>query len=120
MYVKDPGRLRRRRLTMGLTQRQLAALVGSTQQYVSLLESGNDRDCSERITLKLCRWLEVDPEDYFEERVPSAHSAVSPRGPVSPTRPVSLTGPVSPRRVSATAPRAPGASLQVRPGPEPS
>lgn len=68
MYVKDPGRLRRRRTTMGLTQQQLAALVGSTQQYISLLESGKDRDCSERITLKLCRWLEIDPEDYFEER----------------------------------------------------
>jgi transcriptional regulator with XRE-family HTH domain len=69
MYVKDPGRLRRRRTTKGLTQRQLAALVGSTQQYISLLESGKDRDCSERITLKLCRWLEVDPDDYFEERL---------------------------------------------------
>lgn len=68
MYVKDPTKLRRRRKDKGLTQQQLAALVGCKQQYVSLLESGNDRDCSERIAEKLCRWLDIDLEDYFEER----------------------------------------------------
>jgi len=87
MYVKDPGRLRRRRTTMGLTQQQLAALVGSTQQYISLLESGKDRNCSERITLKLCRWLEVDPEEYFEERAPSEQRVGSRRrSSVDPAR----------------------------------
>lgn len=86
MFVKDPGRLRRRRTTMGLTQQQLAALVGSSQQYISLLESGKDRDCSERITLKLCRWLEVDPEDYFEARPPSGKSVSPPPRPSGPSR----------------------------------
>ena len=68
MFVKDPTKLRRRRRDKGLTQQQLAALVGCTQQYVSSLESGLDRDCSERIAEKVCRWLDVDVEDYFEER----------------------------------------------------
>ena len=66
MFVKDPGRLRRRRVEKGLTQQQLAALVGATQQYISLLESGKDRDCSDRLTTRLCRWLEVERDDYFE------------------------------------------------------
>lgn len=69
MYVKDPNKLRRRRKDKGLTQVQLAALCSPcTQQYISLLESGRDRDCSERIAEKLCRWLDIDMEDYFEER----------------------------------------------------
>ncbi len=66
MFVKDPGSLRRRRMEKGLTQQQLAALVGTTQQYISRLESGKDRDCSDRVTSRLCRWLEGDRDDYFE------------------------------------------------------
>lgn len=68
MYVKEPGKLRRRRRDKGFSQAQLARLVGCTQQYVSLLENGTDLDCSERIAEKLCRWLDVSVEDYFEER----------------------------------------------------
>jgi transcriptional regulator with XRE-family HTH domain len=68
MYVKDPGKLRRRRKDKGLTQQQLAALVDCKQQYISLLESGRDRDCSEKIADRLSRWLDVDREDYFEAR----------------------------------------------------
>lgn len=68
MYVKDPTKLRRRRRDKKLTQQQLAALVNCKQQYISLLESGRDRDCSERIAEKICHWLDVDLEDYFEER----------------------------------------------------
>lgn len=68
MYVKDPARLRRRRKDKGLAQQQLAALVGCTQQYISLLESGRDRDCGERVAEKIARWLDVDLEDFFEER----------------------------------------------------
>src|SRR5690349_15669571 len=67
MYSKDPARLRRRRKTKNLSQVQLAALVGCTQQYVSLLESGADRDCSEKIAERICRYLDIDLEDYFEE-----------------------------------------------------
>ena len=75
MHVKDPGGLRRRRTELGLTQQQLAALVGTTQQYVSLLESGKDRNCSDRVVTRFCRWLEIERDDYFEER-----SDASPTG----------------------------------------
>ena len=85
MYVKDPGRLRRRREAVGLTQQQLAALVGATQQYISLLESGKDRDCSERISRKLCRWLQVDLEEYFQTHAPQPGLEVS--GPLAGRRP---------------------------------
>lgn len=68
MYIKSPARLRRRRKDRKLSQVQLAALAGCTQQYISLLEKGDDHDCSERIAEKICRWLDVDLEDYFDER----------------------------------------------------
>lgn len=68
MHVKDNARLRRRRRDKGFSQKQLAALVDCTQQYISLLESGNDADCSEKIAERISRWLDVDLEDFFEER----------------------------------------------------
>lgn len=68
MQVKDPSRLRRRRRDKGFSQKQLASLVDCTQQYISLLESGNDLDCSEKIAERISKWLDVDLEDYFEER----------------------------------------------------
>lgn len=87
MYVKDPGKLRRRRKDKGLTQQQLAALVDCKQQYISLLESGNDRDCSEKIADRICRWLDVAREDYFEarslSRMPSVTTASRVTGDVA-------------------------------------
>lgn len=77
MFVKDGGRIRRRRKDRGLSQVQLAALCGCTQQYISLVEQGDDSDVSERIAEKICRWLEVDLEDYFDERRVSPMPAVA-------------------------------------------
>ena len=74
MYVKDHDQVRRRRLERGFTQKQLAALVGTTQQYVSLIESGRSGDCSDRVVFQLCRWLDVDAEDYFEVSNPRLRS----------------------------------------------
>jgi transcriptional regulator with XRE-family HTH domain len=68
MIVKDPTKLRRRRRDKHLSQVQLAALVGCTQQYISLMETGIDRDCTEKIAERICRYLDVDLEDFFEER----------------------------------------------------
>lgn len=68
MIVIDPGKLKRRRRSKGITQGQLAVFARCTQQYVSLLESGRDRDCSEDIALRISRALDVDLEDYFEAR----------------------------------------------------
>lgn len=68
MIVKDATKLRRRRRDKHLSQVQLAALVGCTQQYISLMETGIDRDCTEKIAERICRYLDVDLEDYFDER----------------------------------------------------
>lgn len=68
MYVKDGSRLRRRRRDKRLSQVQLASLARCTQQYVSLIERGLDRDISERIAERICTYLDVNLEDYFEER----------------------------------------------------
>lgn len=68
MQVKSNTKLRRRRKDKHFSQAQLAALVGCTQQYISLLESGVDDDCSEKIAERICRYLDVDLEDFFEER----------------------------------------------------
>lgn len=82
MYVKDGSRLRRRRRDKHLSQVQLAALAGCTQQYVSLIESGLDRDVSEKIAERVCKYLDVDMEDYFEERrvVRMSDDATNSRG----------------------------------------
>jgi putative transcriptional regulator len=68
MYVKEPNKLRRRRKDKGFSQQQLAALVGCTQQYISLMEAGDDRDCSEKIAERVSRWLDCELEDLFDER----------------------------------------------------
>ena len=68
MIVKDGSRMRRKRKDAGFSQTDLAALVGCTQQYISMLENGTDSDCSERIAERICKRLNVDVEDLFEER----------------------------------------------------
>lgn len=68
MQVKEPTKLRRRRKDKHFSQTQLAALVGCTQQYISLLESGRDDDCSEKVAERIAKYLDVDLEDYFAER----------------------------------------------------
>lgn len=78
MYVIDPGKLQRRRKSKGLTQGQLAIFARCTQQYVSLLESGRDRDCSEDIALRIAKALDIDLEDYFEAREVSRIPPVTP------------------------------------------
>lgn len=82
MYAIDPPKLKRRRKSLGMSQMQVAVLSKCTQQYVSLLESGRDRDCSEDIAIRICRTLQVELEDYFEARevVRTSTVATSSRG----------------------------------------
>lgn len=68
MKITNPERIATRRRRLGYTQANLADLVGCTQQYISLMENGTDPDCSEAIALKLCKRLDLDLEDVFEER----------------------------------------------------
>lgn len=66
MKVVNPPRLRRARIRLGYTQKDLASLVGCKQQYVSALETGHDTDCSEVIALLICDRLNIELEDAFE------------------------------------------------------
>lgn len=84
MYVIDPDKLKRRRKAKHLTQGDLAYLARCTQQYISLIESGDDRDVSEEIALKITKALDVELEDYFEAR-----AVVSMQPVATPSRPSS-------------------------------
>lgn len=77
MKCTNPERIARKRKRMSYTQIDLAALVGCTQQYISLIERGDDSDCSERIALAICKRLDMDLEDVFEER----EIALNPKNP---------------------------------------
>lgn len=68
MKITEPARIRSKRRRMGYTQANLAALVGCTQQYISLLESGCDTDCSEKVALAICKRLDLDLDDICERR----------------------------------------------------
>lgn len=68
MHVKDPEKLRRARKRSRFTQMDLSRLVGVTQQYISALETGLDRDCSEQVAERISRYLDFDLEDYFDVR----------------------------------------------------
>lgn len=68
MKVTHPDRIARQRRRLGYTQTDLANLVGCTQQYISMIESGKDRDCSEGIALKIASRLDLDLEVVFEAR----------------------------------------------------
>ena len=67
MKVSNPELIASTRRKLGYTQTTFAALVGVTQQYVSLLESGADTDCSERVALAITRSLGLEPGDVFTE-----------------------------------------------------
>lgn len=67
MIVKDPTKLRRARRDSGYTQVELARLVDVKQQYISALETGVDKDCSDRVAERICRYLDLRVEDYFNE-----------------------------------------------------
>lgn len=77
MRTVDPAKLRRARKKAGYTQDDLARLARISQQYVSMLETGVDRDCSEDVAERICRRLDVDLEDYFTPIPTSSMSAVT-------------------------------------------
>lgn len=68
MKITHPEKIVRARKKAGYTQTDLANLARCSQQYISLIERGDDTDCSERLALAICKRLELDMEDVFEER----------------------------------------------------
>lgn len=61
----NPDQLRRRRLSAGFTQYELAALCKCSQAAISGLETGNLRQCSEDLARVLCKWLGRDMDELF-------------------------------------------------------
>lgn len=71
MKLTSPDRLRRRRAYKNKPQAWVAKQAGCTQQYISLLETGADTDCSLTMAKAICEALDVDLEDYFTDITPS-------------------------------------------------
>ena len=68
MKVTKPELIARERRRLGYTQTDLANLVGVTQQYISMIERGIDRDCSEGLALRIAKRLDIDVEAAFDCR----------------------------------------------------
>jgi transcriptional regulator with XRE-family HTH domain len=66
MRVTDPDRIRRERLRLNLSQRQLAALCNKTQNAISLIETGEMTTISEKFAMKLAFRLHLPWQDVFE------------------------------------------------------
>lgn len=65
MKMKDREQMQRGRKRKGLTQGELAFLVGCTQQTISLLETGKMTTLSEDLALAIAKRLGRDWEDLF-------------------------------------------------------
>ncbi|AOD23841.1 MULTISPECIES: helix-turn-helix transcriptional regulator [unclassified Rhodococcus (in: high G+C Gram-positive bacteria)] len=65
MQVKDLERLKRERQRRGLAQWELAALVGCTQQTISLLETGKMANLSEELAMKIAKKLDASWDYLF-------------------------------------------------------
>lgn len=72
MQVKDLERLKRERQRRGLAQWELAALVGCTQQTISLLETGKMTNLSEELALKIAKKLDASWDYLF-----AAHEVIA-------------------------------------------
>lgn len=80
MRITNPGAVGRARRRRSLSQTDLAAITGCTQQFISMIETGTTRTCSEALALTICRKLDIDMEDAFaygEDSYAPAH----PRSP---------------------------------------
>ncbi|MCO6633047.1 helix-turn-helix domain-containing protein [Cutibacterium avidum] len=82
MRITNPGAVGRARRRRSLSQTDLAAITGCTQQFISMIETGTTRTCSEALALTICRKLDIDVEDAFaygEDSYAPAHPS-SQRG----------------------------------------
>lgn len=66
MKVKDPAKLRRKRLNRKYSQRDLAFLVKRSQNTIHLLETGGMKTLSEDLALLIAARLDVEWEEYFD------------------------------------------------------
>lgn len=66
MKVKDPAKLKRKRMNRKFTQRELAFLVRRSQTTIYLLETGRQKTLTEDLAVSIAARLGVDWEDYFD------------------------------------------------------
>lgn len=66
MKIINPRLIATRRREQRYTQTQLALLVGCTQQYISLIESGRAGGCDPRIAAGICHRLGLDVNQAFD------------------------------------------------------
>ncbi|WP_167853915.1 helix-turn-helix transcriptional regulator [Acidipropionibacterium timonense] len=75
MRITNPGAIARARRRRSLSQTDLAAISGCTQQFISMIETARSRTCSEALALTICRKLDIDLEDAFEYGEPDSMPA---------------------------------------------
>ena len=77
--IVDSGTLgqpfKRRRLTLGLTQAELARRIGTTQSYIAAVERG-DRETRWSTVLEIGRALELEPMLIARERLPAVEAVL--------------------------------------------
>lgn len=78
MKITRPRKIVAARRRHDFTQIELAMLLGCTQQYVSRVERGLERQCSEQFAADLARRLDLDPRDVFDG-VPSTKRKRRPK-----------------------------------------
>jgi transcriptional regulator with XRE-family HTH domain len=76
------GRLRLRRILLGLTQEKLAEAVGLTFQQIQKYEKGLNRIGAGRL-YQFCRVLDVPPAYFYNDMPPAMED---PQGPVNAER----------------------------------
>lgn len=81
-------RLKTRRKAAGFTQYELALLCRCSQAAISGLETGNMQQCSEDLARQICKWLDRDLEELFEDSPTSrTHRVTNALGSTHQARP---------------------------------
>lgn len=66
MKIVRPREIAAARRRAKITQKDLAALLGVTQQYVSRIECGREPACSDKLSRDIARRLDLDLDRIFK------------------------------------------------------
>lgn len=70
IYVKFGNLVRDTRMAMGLTQKDLAKIVGISTSYFTYIEAG-DRNISLDLAIKLCDILHLSVDSFIKSQIES-------------------------------------------------
>lgn len=70
VYVKFGNLVRDARITLGLTQKDLAKIVGVSTSYFTYIEAG-DRNISLDLAIKLCDILNLSVDSFIKLQIES-------------------------------------------------